>query len=139
MKATMYLTRNEIQCEIQFRNAVFNILSHNRDDHSKNFSFLMNANGIWSVSPAYDLTFSSGPAGEHSTMIMGEGKNPTKVHLLKLAATCNIKKENALEIIDQVLKATQKWHEFAAKTGVSKLRTKNIKKALAIIHKSFAL
>jgi serine/threonine-protein kinase HipA len=139
MKATMYLTRNETQCEIQFRNAVFNILSHNRDDHSKNFSFLMNANGIWSVSPAYDLTFSSGPAGEHSTMIMGEGKNPTKVHLLKLAVTCNIKKENALEIIDQVLKATQKWHEFAAKTGVSKLRTKNIKKALAIIHKSFAL
>ncbi|RDB36777.1 MAG: type II toxin-antitoxin system HipA family toxin [Spirobacillus cienkowskii] len=137
MKATMYLTRNETQCEIQFRNAVFNILSHNRDDHSKNFSFLMNASGIWSVSPAYDLTFSSGPAGEHSTMIMGEGKNPTKEHFLKLAATCNIKKENALEIIDQVLKATQKWQEFAAKTGVSKLRTKNIKKAFSIIQKNF--
>ena len=78
MKATLYLTKDIRQCEIQFRNAVFNVFSHNRDDHSKNFSFLMDEGGNWAVSPAYDLTFSSGPAGEHSTMIMGEGKNPTK-------------------------------------------------------------
>jgi serine/threonine-protein kinase HipA len=67
MKATLYLTRDVRQCESQFRNAVFNVFSHNRDDHAKNFSFLMEAQGVWSVSPAYDLTFSSGPAGEHST------------------------------------------------------------------------
>jgi serine/threonine-protein kinase HipA len=103
MKATLYLTKDIRQCEIQFRNAVFNVLSHNRDDHSKNFSFLMDETGNWTVSPAYDLTFSSGPAGEHSTMIMGEGKNPTKNHLLKLAGTVGIKQDKALEVIDQVL------------------------------------
>jgi serine/threonine-protein kinase HipA len=133
MKATLYLTKDIRQCEIQFRNAVFNALSHNRDDHSKNFSFLMDANGIWTVSPAYDLTFSSGPSGEHSTMIMGEGKNPTKAHLLKLAKTCNIKQDKALEIINQVLTATQKWDALAREVGVSKVQTKNIEEALSIV------
>lgn len=136
MKATLYLTRDVRQCEVQFRNAVFNVLSHNRDDHSKNFSFLMDANGTWMVSPAYDLTFSSGPSGEHSTMIMGEGKNPTKKHLLKLAAIGNIRQDKALEIIHQVLAATGKWNEFASDVGVSKLQTKNVGEALRVIRKN---
>ena len=136
MKATLYLTRDVRQCEVQFRNAVFNVLSHNRDDHSKNFSFLMDVSGTWTVSPAYDLTFSSGPSGEHSTMVMGEGNNPSKDQLLRLAAMCSIQKDKALEIIHHVLDATQKWHEFAAQTGVSKRQTKNIKEALRMIHKN---
>ena len=135
MKATLYLIKDIRQCEIQFRNAVFNVLSHNRDDHSKNFSFLMDQQGNWTVSPAYDLTFSSGPAGEHSTMIMGEGKSPTKAHLLKLAGTVGIKQDKALEIIHQVLSATQKWDTFATEVGVSKLQTKNIGEALRTIRK----
>jgi len=136
MKATLYLTKDIRQCEIQFRNAVFNVLSHNRDDHSKNFSFLMDNQGNWTVSPAYDLTFSSGPAGEHSTMIMGEGKNPTKKHLLKLAGTVGIKQDKALEIIDQVFAALKKWDDFATEVGVSKLQTKNIGEALRTIRKN---
>jgi serine/threonine-protein kinase HipA len=134
MKTTLYLTLDVRQCEAQFRNAVFNVLSHNRDDHSKNFSFLMDANGIWSVSPAYDLTFSSGPAGEHSTMVMGEGKNPTKDHLLRLAAVGNIKKEKALDIINQVSAVVQKWKTFAKNANVSKLQTKNIGDTLGFIN-----
>lgn len=137
MKATLYLTKDVKSCEIQFRNTVFNVLSHNRDDHSKNFSFLMDNKGIWTLSPAYDLTFSSGPAGEHSTTIMGEGKYPTKNHLLKLASTCNIKQSKALEIIHQVLEATEKWTVFADEAGVSKLQTNNIKKSLKDIYKNF--
>ena len=137
MKATLYLTKDVWQCEVQFRNAVFNVLSHNRDDHSKNFSFLIDKNGTWIVSPAYDLTFSSGPSGEHSTMIMGEGKTPTKEHLLKLANTCDITKDKALEIIHQVLSATEKWHEFARENEVSRLQTKNIGEALSLIRKNF--
>jgi len=135
MKATLYLTKDIRQCEVQFRNAVFNVFSHNRDDHSKNFSFLMDVQGKWTVSPAYDLTFSSGPSGEHSTMIMGEGKSPTKAHFLKLAGTCNIKQDKALEIIHQVLSATQKWDAFAGKVGVSAIQIKNIGEALRAIRK----
>lgn len=137
MKATLYLTKDIRQCEIQFRNAVFNVLSHNRDDHSKNFSFLMDHQGNWTVSPAYDLTFSSGPSGEHSTMIRGEGKNPSRKHLLKLSCTVGIKEDKALEIIDQVLDALKKWDDFATEVGVSKFQTKNIGEALLSIRKIF--
>jgi serine/threonine-protein kinase HipA len=136
MKATLYLTKDIRQCEIQFRNAVFNALSHNRDDHSKNFSFLIDTQGNWTVSPAYDLTFSSGPAGEHSTMVMGEGKNPTKAHLLKLASLCDIKRDQAFKIIHQVLYATQKWNVFSHEASVSKLQSKNIGEALSAIFKN---
>ncbi|MGL5720302.1 MAG: type II toxin-antitoxin system HipA family toxin [Alphaproteobacteria bacterium] len=135
MKATLYLTKDVRQCEAQFRQAVFNVLSHNRDDHAKNFSFLMDAEGNWTVSPAYDLTFSSGPGRKHATMVMGEGKNPTQDHLLRLADTCSIRRDKALEILHQVLAATEKWGQFASDTGVSKLQTKNIGEALSLIRK----
>jgi serine/threonine-protein kinase HipA len=130
MKATLYLTKDIRQCEIQFRNAVFNVLSHNRDDHAKNFAFLMDTNGIWRVSPAYDLTFSSGPAGEHSTMVMGAGKHPTPDHLLKLATVANLNQEKALEIIAEVTIAIKKWNSFAAEAGVTHVQTKRINEAL---------
>jgi serine/threonine-protein kinase HipA len=137
LKATLHLTRDIRECEKQFRNAVFNVLSHNRDDHSKNFSFLMDGQGTWCVSPAYDLTFSSGPSGEHSTIVMGEGKNPTQAHLLKLASVADIKKETALTIIDQVDGAIRQWKVFADKSGVSKLQTQHIGEALDRVMKHF--
>lgn len=137
MKATLFLTRDIRECEKQFRNAVFNVLSHNRDDHSKNFSYIMDENGMWSVSPAYDLLFSSGPSGEHSTMIMGEGKNPTREHLLKLATIGEIKPSKALEIIDQVFSAISQWKSFAEECGVSKLQTKRIQETLDSIKQCF--
>ena len=118
MKATLWLTKSQMESEKQFRAAVFNVFSHNRDDHSKNFSFLMDENGVWHVSPSYDLTFSSGPAGEHCTTIMREGKNPTSSHLLKLAEIAGIKKQTALQIIDEVRGAISKWVDFAQEAGV---------------------
>lgn len=137
MKATLFLTRDLRECEKQFRNAVFNVLSHNRDDHSKNFSFLMDDKGAWTVSPAYDLIFSSGPSGEHSTMIMGEGQKPQLAHLLKLAAVGDIKQSRAVEIIDQVASAAHTWNRFAKASDVSILQTKRIQSALDSIQKDF--
>jgi serine/threonine-protein kinase HipA len=58
MKATMRLTKNVQQCEKQFRHCAFNVLAYNRDDHAKNFSFLIDEMDLWRVSPAYDLRFS---------------------------------------------------------------------------------
>jgi serine/threonine-protein kinase HipA len=120
LKATLWLTKDVRECEKQFRLAVFNVLTHNRDDHAKNFSFLMNENGLWTVSKAYDLTFSSGPAGEHCTTVMGEGKNPKLTHLLALASLGGIKKQKALEIIDETKQALLKWNAISRNAGVSK-------------------
>ena len=69
------------------RLAAFNVYGHNRDDHSKNISFLMNAGGEWRLAPAYDLTFSNSSHGMHSTMIAGESRSPGQRHLLELANT----------------------------------------------------
>jgi serine/threonine-protein kinase HipA len=135
LKATMHLTRNMQACEKQYRACVFNVLSHNRDDHAKNFSFLMNTQGVWCVSPAYGLTFSSGPSAEHCSMVMGEGKRPGISELLALAKISNIKKSDALKIIDQVKSSVSKWSKFAKDTGVSKASTRLIHSAIEKIIK----
>jgi serine/threonine-protein kinase HipA len=114
----LHLTKNVQEVEKMFRLACFNLFTHNRDDHAKNFSFIMDEKGVWSFSPVYDVTFSNGPGGEHSTMYMGEGKNPTSEHLLKLAKKHGIKK--ALLIVDEVREATSQWSKFAKIAGVSK-------------------
>jgi len=130
MKATSWLTKNAHDCEKQFRAAAFNVFGHNRDDHAKNFSFLMDEKGKWQVSPSYDLTFSSGPRGEHCSTLMGEGKHPALPHLLKLAAIGGIKAETARQIIEEVRTAISKWSPFATAAGVSPASLTRIQKAL---------
>ncbi len=135
MKATMHLTHDMKECEKQYRGCVFNVLSHNRDDHSKNFSFLMKPNGLWRISPSYDLTFSSGPSGEHCSMVMGEGKNPGTRQLLELAKISNIKKSDALKIIEEVKSSVSQWSNFAKDAGVSSASSKLINSAITKIIK----
>lgn len=124
LKLTLHLTKNVQEVEKVFRLACFNLFSHNRDDHAKNFSFVMDEKGIWSFSPVYDVTFSNGPGGEHSTMYMGEGKNPMSTHLLALAKKHGVK--NAEKIIDEVRGATSRWKIFATQAGVSRKMTQHI-------------
>lgn len=120
LKATKWLTKDDKECEVQFRNAVFNVLSYNRDDHARNFSFLMDNKGTWKVSPAYDLTFSSGPGGEHCTSVMREGKNPKSEHLLKLADAVGIERKVASEIIGAVRDGVARWLQLAKQANVTK-------------------
>ena len=128
---TGMLTRDVREVEKLYKQAVFNVLAHNRDDHSKNFSYLMDSQGGWKLSPAYDLTFSSGPRGEQSTMVMGEGKNPDTSHLLKLADEAKIKKDRAREIIDALKSSLSKWSELAKQYGVSDTNIKLIQSKIS--------
>ena len=116
---TSQLTRDIREVEKMYRLAVFNVLAHNRDDHSKNFSFLMDAQGRWRVSPAYDLTFSSGPGGEQSTMVMGEGSNPGVAQLIKLGEAAKIARPRISRIIEQTRTALDRWPALAREYGVS--------------------
>jgi serine/threonine-protein kinase HipA len=111
-----------------FRLAAFNVFSHNRDDHSKNFSFLMNARGEWQLAPAYDLTFSYSSYGFHSTMTAGESQKPGTEHLLKLANHFGLK--DGKEIIDEIRSAIAKWNTIAKDTGVSSETIHKIQLAL---------
>ncbi len=127
---TGMLTRDVREVEKLYQLAVFNVLAHNRDDHSKNFSYLMDSQGRWKISPAYDLTFSSGPRGEQSTMVMGEGRNPNTSHLLKLADEAKIKKDRAAEIIDATKSSLSKWPTLAKQYGVNDTNIKLIQKKM---------
>jgi len=106
------------------RLAAFNIYSHNRDDHSKNFSWLMNESGKWTLAPAYDLTYSSTQIDEHSTRVCDEGANPGRKQLIELANEFSISKPE--EIIDQVQEAIAQWPAIAKECGVSKVSTRRI-------------
>lgn len=68
-----------------FRRVTLNVLEHNRDDHLKNFGFLMDAAGNWSLAPFYDFTLSDGPNGWQTLSVAGEGRNPTQADLDRLA------------------------------------------------------
>ena len=130
---TMILTHDIREVEKMFRLAVFNVLAHNRDDHSKNFSFLMDANGEWRLSPAYDLTFSSGLNGEQSTTVMGEGKNPSLSHLIKLGLEEKLPQSTIDETIEQTQNALGRWRSLATEYGVSKANIALIEKRISSI------
>ncbi|MBE8222219.1 MAG: type II toxin-antitoxin system HipA family toxin [Bdellovibrionales bacterium] len=127
---TWAITKDIREVEKMFRLAVFNVLAHNRDDHSKNFSFLMDKNGAWKLSPAYDITFSFGPEGEQSTMLMGEGKNPRTDHLIKLGLDANLDKNLINQAIDQTKNALSYWKKLAIQHSVSQSSIDLIKSKL---------
>lgn len=121
LNLTGALTKDIREVEKMYRLAVFNVLAHNRDDHAKNFSFLMNETGEWKLSPAYDITFSSGPNGEQSTMVMGEGKNPAISHLVKLGIDAKLSKGSVESIIDRTRHALSRFPSLAKEFGIEKV------------------
>lgn len=131
--ATRKLTRDERAVAEMFRRACFNVFAHNRDDHPKNFAFLMATSGEWTVSPAYDLTYSDGPGGEHMLAVGKEGKNPTRIDLEVLAREAGLKKYK--EIIEQVSSTVVKFCSFADEAIVPKKSRDYIAKALVKIIK----
>ena len=86
MDATIRLENNKNAAKKVFRLALFNVLTANQDDHSKNFSFLMNNKGQWQFSPAYELTYSPNVYGFQSTAVSGQNKDINASHFLQLAS-----------------------------------------------------
>lgn len=104
----------------QFRRMVFNAVARNVDDHTKNISYLMDKDGVWKLSPAYDVTSSSNSAeilGErHKMTINGKQKDITRDDLLAVAKNVEIKRGNL--IIEQIINSVKKWDDFAKQAGV---------------------
>jgi serine/threonine-protein kinase HipA len=105
-----------------YRRMVFNVMARNCDDHTKNFSFMMDKTGQWKLAPAFDVCHAFRPGSswvsQHSLSINGKRMNISRNDLLQVAKKMNIKKADA--IIDQVHAAVKKWNEFADETNVKK-------------------
>jgi len=104
MKLTKILTRdNHEDVREMFRRMCFNVFAHNRDDHSKNFTFLYKeAEECWRLSPAYDLTYSSTYYGEHTTMVDGNGRNPGEKEILAVGIVAGMEKVECTRIMSQI-------------------------------------
>jgi serine/threonine-protein kinase HipA len=124
LRVTLALTRNIQDAEKAYALACLNVLAHNRDDHVKNFSFLVNARNEWIFAPAYDLVFSYGPGGEQSMLVMGEGRNPGSAQLQALGKHHGIK--NAPEILAKAKWAVANWPRYAEVADVSRKSSKEI-------------
>ena len=114
MKLTLQLTKSMEECEKLYKLMCFNVFAHNRDDHSKNFTFLYNqSEKRWILSPAYDLTYSNSLGGEHATTVNGNGINPDIDDLLSVAKRIGLNvaesKKTALNIKECVY---EMLHEY---------------------------
>lgn len=104
MKLTRIMTRdNKKDVENMFRRMCFNVFAHNRDDHSKNFSFVYDTESeTWRLSPAYDLTYSTTYYGEHTTSVDGNGQDSGETELLTVGVQAGMKKKQCQEIINEI-------------------------------------
>jgi serine/threonine-protein kinase HipA len=116
------MQRESVALEQQYRRMVFNVIGRNQDDHTKNISFLMDRAGHWSLSPAYDITYSYNASGEwtsrHQMSVNGKRDHFTLEDLLQSATAANIKRPKAMKIVCQVSKIISRWPDFAKKAGV---------------------
>jgi serine/threonine-protein kinase HipA len=105
LQLTRRLTRDEREVKNALQRCIFNILLNNRDDHAKNLAFTLGENDRWHLAPPFDLTYCPGYAGEHFMDVAGEGRYPTRSHVLSVAEKGGLKRRQAEEIIDEMLDA----------------------------------
>ena len=119
----------EADCQEVFRRMVFNILANNTDDHNKNFSFIMNEDGTWRLSPAYDITYIIDNGGflpneDHCLYIRAKLRNITRDDAIQFARDNGIRRPDA--IIRDVVASLKQFRTIATKYGVSEERTGSV-------------
>lgn len=119
--------------EQQFRRMVFNVVARNQDDHVKNIAFLMDRDGRWSLSPAFDLVYAYNPTGrqtsQHQMSINGKRDEFTLADLRRVAEVASMKQGRAAEILAEVTEAAEAWPELASGAGIDEGRIAQIEQA----------
>jgi serine/threonine-protein kinase HipA len=131
LRVVRHVTRDIRATEEMYRRMIFNARALNRDDHLKNHAFLMHGSGAWRLAPAYDLSFSQGPGGEHTLTIGDEGRRPGTSAFAEVAKDAGIRPRRATEIIAQVDGAIARWHDHAQAEHVPPALRARISDAMA--------
>lgn len=107
-----------------FKRAIFNIVGRNQDDHTKNFGFLMDKKGQWSLSPSFDMTYSFDPSGKwtrvHQLKLNNKQDNFIKEDIVRFGKTCNLSEKQAGEILDTTIEKFKGFNKLADKYKVDK-------------------
>ena len=118
-----------------YRRMVFNVVARNNDDHTKNFSFLMDRQGKWKLAPAYDLCYSYKPGGrwigQHQLSLNGKQDHFSRQDLLTTGEKMGIRRCG--EIVDEVIEAVSKWPDIAKSCGVRESHITEIRKNLLLL------
>ncbi|WP_299253132.1 type II toxin-antitoxin system HipA family toxin [uncultured Aquimarina sp.] len=117
-----------------YKRMLLNVIARNQDDHTKNISFLMNKQGAWKLSPAYDITYSYNPTGiwtsMHQMSINGKRDDFTLSDLLKVGDKISYK--NSKAEIEQILEVVNNWSYYADKAGIPTEQAAKLQKAFRI-------
>jgi serine/threonine-protein kinase HipA len=109
--------------EQQFRRMIFNVVARNQDDHVKNIAFLMDKAGNWSLSPAFDVTYSYNPEGawtaKHQMTLNGKTDEFTLSDFGDCATVAGLKRGRHTEILAEVVSAVKNWPRYADEAGVT--------------------
>ncbi|MGP1682999.1 MAG: HipA domain-containing protein, partial [Giesbergeria sp.] len=130
LRATRLLTRDEREVEKAYARAVFNVLFHNRDDHPKNFAWRLGADRRWRLAPAFDLTFSEGPMGQHHMDVCGEAAAVGREHLLRLATEGGVPLKAAEAVIARMLEQAS---SFARRATHFPIRGETVRRITAAV------
>lgn len=139
MRVVRFITKDARAVEEFYKRAVFNVLARNQDDHAKNTSFLMDEQGKWSLSPAYDITYANGNhyTKNHQMSIVGKVNNFTREDLITLGTNIGMKKSKAEEIINHTAEVVTSFLQRAIDIKIRKdlieLVQKNVDKRLKVI------
>jgi serine/threonine-protein kinase HipA len=122
--------------EQQFRRMVFNVVGRNQDDHVKNIAFLMDRQGAWSLSPAFDMTWSYNPSGawtaRHQMSINGKRDGFTREDFRACARAAALKRGLADDVLDEVIEVVKRWPDFAEQARVGRRWQQAIEKSLRL-------
>jgi len=122
--------------EEQFRRMVFNVIARNQDDHVKNIAFLMDKSGQWSLSPAFDMTYSYNPAGSwtasHQMTVNGKRDNFTLDDFKACARSASMKRGRAEKIVAEVKQTVSNWRHYADDAGVDPFQCDQIARTLIL-------
>jgi len=122
--------------EEQFRRMVFNIIARNQDDHVKNIAFLMDKAGQWSLSPAFDITYSFNAAGmwtsQHQMSMNGKRDGFTLDDFKVCAKAASMKRGRAETIVNEVQQVVAQWRGYASDAGVSDVWVQKIQRVLRL-------
>ena len=129
--ATLRLTGDQREVVKAFERCIFNVILHNRDDHSRNFAFRMDEQGLWKLSPAFDLTYSFGPGGEHATSVAGHGKHISRAHLLQVAKAGGVPIKTAQRCINEWVTAAKGMEKWARDLPIRRATLQGLLKSTA--------
>jgi serine/threonine-protein kinase HipA len=122
--------------EEQFRRMAFNVIARNQDDHVKNIAFLMDPDGRWSLSPAFDVTYSFNPAGlwtaTHQMSINGKRDHLELADFKACARSAGMKRGRAEKIIEEVSGVVSRWRDYADSAGVEPKQRDQIQAVLRV-------